>query len=350
MTIINSHSTLDSRAPGLDETDAEKLARELYGFSGTARLLTAERDKNFLLEAEDGLRLVLKVSNPAEDRLVTNFQTSAMLHLELTSPHLMLPRIVRARDGSVEVDVQLPDGRKSVARMLTYIPGIPLYTLPRTPLVRRDLGALLAELDLGLAGFSHEAQSHELQWDLMRLPQLAGLLEAVELPQARQVVEKVIEDFNTHVLPSTTLLRKQVIYNDLNFYNVLMSSADHEKIEGIIDFGDIIHAPLVNDVCVAATYHFLDTDDPFQSVGELIATYHRRLPLLEQEIELIPDLIAARMATTILISSWRARLYPENGPYILRNAPVSQVGLALLTARSRWENLDWIHTVCREEA
>lgn len=117
MTITNSHSTLNSRAPGLDETDAEKLARELYGFSGTARLLTAERDKNFLREAEDELRLVLKVSNPAEDRLVTNFQTSAMLHLELTSPHLMLPRIVRAKDGSVEVDVQLPDGQKSVARM-----------------------------------------------------------------------------------------------------------------------------------------------------------------------------------------------------------------------------------------
>jgi hypothetical protein len=54
-------------------------------------------------------------------------------------------------------------------------------------------------------------------------------------------------------------------------------------------------------------------------------------PLTAPEIALLPDLISARLVTTLTISAWRAARYPENAPYILRNAPISRAGLDALT-------------------
>jgi len=46
----------------------------------------------------------------------------------------------------------------------------------------------------------------------------------------------------------------------------------------------------------------------------------------------------ARFVTTLVITSWRAKTYPENSVYILRNAP------------SAWAGLRQILTVPRDEA
>ena len=51
----------------------------------------------------------------------------------------------------------------------------------------------------------------------------------------------------------------------------------------------------------------------------MIAAYHAVLPLEPAEFSVLFDLIATRMAMTVVISSWRAVRYPANRNYILRN-------------------------------
>ena len=70
------------------------------------------------------------------------------------------------------------------------------------------------------------------------------------------------------------------------------------------------------------------------------------LALEAKELDLLFDLIAMRMAMTILITEWRARRYPENRSYILKNHPAATLGLARLGEISRDYALAQFRKVC----
>jgi Ser/Thr protein kinase RdoA (MazF antagonist) len=93
------------------------------------------------------------------------------------------------------------------------------------------------------------------------------------------------------------------------------------EVTALIDFGDSLAAPLIQDLAVCAAYHFdAEADDPFTDARLLTAAYEAILPLTDQERDLIPILIVGRAVMTVLITAWRSRLHPDNADYILRNA------------------------------
>ena len=53
------------------------------------------------------------------------------------------------------------------------------------------------------------------------------------------------------------------------------------------------------------------------SVLPMIAGYHSIEPLQATEMELLTDLIRTRLITSLLIGSYRSRLFPENREYLL---------------------------------
>ena len=336
--------TLTSTPPALTAEGAARLARAHFGLAcAEVRPLTAERDQNLLVACEDGSAWVMKVVNPSEARSITDFQTAALRHLERAAPGLPVPRVRPALDGAGEIVATLPDGRRSVVRMLTWLEGQPLVHAPRSPRQRENLARCLAGIGRAFQGFSHPGQDHYLQWDISHLDRLAPLMPAIEDERARAAVAAVLADFTATARPALPALRRQVIYNDLNFHNVLVDPVEPDRIAGIIAFGDILAAPLVNDLAVAASYQ-LGAEAERDHAAGFIAAYHRELPLRDEEIRLLPLLIEARLATTLLITGYRARLHPENAAYILRNnAPARAALLALRAARAR-DNLDWIVT------
>ncbi|MFN3578405.1 MAG: phosphotransferase, partial [Tabrizicola sp.] len=103
-----------------------------------------------------------------------------------------------------------------------------------------------------------------------------------------------------------------------------------DRLTGILDFGDMTLSHRICDLAVAASY-LIDPADPPALLIPLARAYHRANPLTEQEIRLLPDLIIARLITTLTITAWRSARYPENAAYILRNAPTSRAGLDALT-------------------
>src|SRR5882672_7720944 len=68
-------------SPQFDLAAAEQLAREHFGVDGRASALTSERDQNFLIACADGSKMVLKVANAAEDRIILEAQQRAITHL-----------------------------------------------------------------------------------------------------------------------------------------------------------------------------------------------------------------------------------------------------------------------------
>jgi hydroxylysine kinase len=302
-----------------------RLALQHWGLAGSLTPLASERDQNHRLDA-DGDSFVLKLANPVEPAALTAFQTAALAHVARHAPWLPTPRVVPARDGRMIIPA-----RDGALRLLTWLPGTPLARLPQSPDLAAALGTALGQLDATLAGFQHPAADHHLLWDIRNVCDLEPLLPA--LPEdLRPRITAVLYRFATETGPALAPLPRQVIHGDFNPHNLLADPADPDRLTGILDFGDMTLSHRICDLAVAASY-LIDPQAPLSLLIPLTRAYHMANPLTEPELALLPDLIQARLVTTLVITAWRAARYPENAAYILRNAPASRAGLDALTDR-----------------
>jgi hydroxylysine kinase len=321
-------AVLGTAAPRLKPEDVRALACRLYGIDGSVHSLAGERDQNCRVDAADGRRYVLKVSNPSEPVGVIDFQIAALEHIAQASPTLPVPRVVRTRDGRTRGTVALGNGVDATVRMLTYLDGIQIRETARTAAQRRAMGTGLARLDRALHGFAHPGAKHDLLWNVSAAHRLAAKLDGIVDAHRRTLAAAFMARFTEHVLPRLDSLRSQVIHNDYHLYNVLVAPDDHERIVGIIDFGDMLHAPLVGEVATAAAFHMAGSADPFEGPAQFVAAYHAASPLQGVEQEIVADLMATRHLITVLISEWRCVRYPENRPYIMRHNPAAWEALS----------------------
>jgi Ser/Thr protein kinase RdoA (MazF antagonist) len=339
---------LSTAAPSLAPDEVGALVRRLYGIDGSVKSLVGERDQNCCVETADGRRYVVKISNPSEPVAVVDFQIAALEHIARVAPDLPAPRVVRTLGGHARDSVALADGVPTSVRMLTYLDGVQIRETPRTAAQRRAMGRLLAELNLALRDFSHPSATHDLLWNVSAAHRLAAKLDAIEDGPRRALAESFMTRFTEHVLPRLAALRSQVIHNDYHLYNVLVAPEDHQRIVGIIDFGDMLHAPLVGEVATAAAFHMAGSADPFEGAAQFVGAYHATLPLSEMEQEVVADLMATRHLISVLISEWRARRYPENRAYIMRHNPAAWEALSLMAELSRDQVRDRLLTEVRK--
>jgi Ser/Thr protein kinase RdoA (MazF antagonist) len=322
MTQAAAGTLLSLPPPCLTVPALAALVRAHWGVTGALTPLTSERDQNHCLDTPTG-SYTLKLANPAEPAALTDFQTRALLHVAATAPDLPTPRVIPGLDGRTIIPTA--DG---ALRLLTWLPGTPLAELPRSPALATAIGRALGRLDATLAGFSHPAADHHLLWDIRNSSDLAPLLSA--LPEgSRPRLTAIVTNFATRIAPALARLPRQVIHGDFNPHNLLADPDRPERLTGILDFGDMTLSHRICDLAVAGSY-LIDPAEPARFLTRLTAAYHRANPLTEQEIRLLPDLITARLATTLVISAWRAARYPANAAYILRNAPTSRAGLDAL--------------------
>jgi hydroxylysine kinase len=318
-------SSLTTPPPTLTEGEALELARAHFGLTGTLTPLTSERDLNYQLTTPQG-RFVLKLANSAEPADLTALQTRALLHLEPQT--LPTPRVIRTLTG--ETEAATPHG---TLRLLTWLEGHPQHLTPRTPAQCVAMGAISARLSLGLQGYHHPAASHVLQWDIKQASSLRPLLPHIAA-DLRPLATETLDRFDRDIKPALARCRTQIVHNDLNPHNVLVDPANPDRITGILDFGDMVETPLICDAGVTAAYQ-IDPAAAIESLTTFARAYHAVLPLTPQERQLLPDLAATRMLTTLAIASARAARYPDNAAYILRNVPAAAAGLVALSQAPR---------------
>ena len=316
---------MTTQAPAVEAAEALDIANRVYGLKGRLKLLNGERDTNFLIDTPRGA-FVLKFINPAEDPNVISFQTQALLHIEQHGAHLPVPRVLSSRHGEVEPTVQVNDQRLTL-RTVSYLDGISQNLGKPSAALMHELGTSLAEVNLALRDFHHPAAHRDLLWDVGHAERVRPYLDYLAADQL-PLVSSLLNRYETHAKPCLAKLRAQVIHNDLNPHNVMLDCETGTRVSAIIDFGDALHAPLINELGTALSYQFdADAADPLWQIKAFAAAYHGRIPLQPEELEVLGELIAMRMAMAITIAQWRASLYPENRVYVLRNL------------RSTWRNL-----------
>jgi Ser/Thr protein kinase RdoA (MazF antagonist) len=328
----NSNGVLSPATPKFSEAQAEQIASTHYGLTVSARLLAAERDQNFKLTDAAGERYVLKISHPGEDPAVTDFQTQLLIHIADQDPALPVPGVLRSTAGEVIVTHAAPDGIVHRIRLLQWLDGNPLSEAKTTAKTCASLGAFLAKLDLAMSGFEHPASQHEFNWNMLLLPRLRSRLRYIDDFSVRLHATDVLNRFENVIAPRLKGMRQQVIYNDLNPSNVLVTQLVVPRIAGVIDFGDAVMAPLVVDLAVACAYQLEDSPQPFLRAHAMIHAYHARNPLRAEELDLLFDLITARLLLTVTITHWHVAKNPANRAYIMRNCPHALANLKHLRA------------------
>ena len=318
---------LSHDAPAISAGFAADLARDFYGISGSVTPLSAEKDANFHVRLPDGAEALLKVTNSAEDRAVTDMQTAALMHLARVDPDLPVQRIHQTLSGAPSALITGPTGEAHVLRLIGFLRGTVLADAVPAPGLYPALGALLARLTLGLRGFFHPAAGHVLEWDIKQAHRLRPMLDAVEDGTLRARLAATLDRFEADIAPRLAALRAQVVHNDFNPHNLLIDGAHATRATGIIDFGDMVHTPIACDLAVACSYQVAEGDRPLERIARMIEGYTALLPLERAELDLLPELMRLRHATTLTIGAWRARRYPANAAYILRNTRASLRGL-----------------------
>lgn len=314
-----------SAPPSVSSALLEKALRQDWGLEGALHPLGGERDRNFRLDRDGAPSLLVKLTHPDEDAAVTDFQIAALLHLAEADPTLPVPRVLRARSSATALPHPTLEGRTSLLRVLSYVPGQPIGEAgASTP-----LGAATARLDRALQDFRHPAEGRRLLWDIREAPALRAWLPVVRDSALRTLAGAAL-DRCEQSLSALARLPRQVIHNDLNPHNVLMD--ERGAIAGIIDFGDLVHAPLLQEVATTASYLIRPGAAPMEAVHQFLDAYRAVMPLPEEQLSHLPALAAARMAMTVLITHWRAARQPENAAYILRNMPRAHAGLETLAS------------------
>jgi 4-aminobutyrate aminotransferase-like enzyme/Ser/Thr protein kinase RdoA (MazF antagonist) len=299
---------LRASPPGFPLEMAVDLAARLFGVEGDATLLYGERDQNFRIRPASGDGVILKIVGSDEDPAVVDFQTAALDHVAATDPGLPVPRVIRTRTGEAHGVVADDRGRPHLVRAVAFQPGRILEGhSPGRPLLR-EIGGVVARLGRALRGFYHPAAGQKIAWDLRRAVDLRAYTDLIEPADLRRIVERGLDRFIA-TLPHLRTLRAQIIHNDAHPGNILVDE-DLGAVVGILDFGDMIHGPLVFDLAVTAAERSGRALPPLDWALEVIAGYTRTSPLDAAEFDALYESMIARHAVSLTIHAWRQRHDP----------------------------------------
>jgi 4-aminobutyrate aminotransferase-like enzyme/Ser/Thr protein kinase RdoA (MazF antagonist) len=293
---------LETSPPSFSAEAAASMAQEIFGIGGTAHPLYGERDQNFRIKTAAGSNIILKILGPNEDPGSVEFQTEALTHIAMMDPSLPVPRVRRTVSGEAYTRITDERGIPHIIRALDFQPGLVMDGVEPSPVLLRHAGGTLARLNLALANFFHPAAGQRIVWDLRRIVDLRPSSKLIEDVETRKLIEAVLDRFIAF-LPQMSRLRHQMVHNDLHPGNMLVDDAA-TQVTGLLDFGDMIHAPLVFDVAVTAAETVGDMP-PIEYGTEIVAGYDAVMPLQEAEFPALFEAIIARHALSATIHAWR---------------------------------------------
>ncbi|MFK7767531.1 MAG: aminotransferase class III-fold pyridoxal phosphate-dependent enzyme [Mariniblastus sp.] len=315
--------------PAFDSDEAQSIAWEHFGIEGIATELPGERDQNFKITTSDDLLsshgFVLKIANPDTELNVLELENAAIQiagSMDSMECSIECPTLIRSKAGSAVVSVQDANKRLCFVRCITFLPGKPFAKFaPHSPDLIREIGRALGELDRNLVELNNiPAAKRDLKWDLCNatvivskmIPMLANDTDSQSQSRS-SFLARLLDNFQ-QVSGRVDSLRRSVIHNDANDYNVLVQKDESTDLAliGLIDFGDIVFSTTINDLAICGAYMMLDKQDPLSAATELVAGYHASNPLDEDELSSVFPLMCMRLAQSVCIAAEQQALQPDN--------------------------------------
>ena len=293
---------------GFQEVEIKKL----YGYENANYLIKTNTDKYVFKTYRYNKGLLALVEA----------ETEALLFLQEPDKNIF-PKPIQFTDGSFVKIIEL-DGERVICRMLSFLDGEFSGDIIHTESLFKSFGIFLAQMDIKLQKFnSYTIMARQWEWDIQYLNLNKKHINDISNAKDRNTVRYFLQQFEEIVIPVLPRLRKQIIHNDANEWNVLVKN---EGISGIIDFGDLAYSLLINELAVAITYACYDKENPLDWASIILKSYHSILPIEKKEIKVLYYLIAARLSISVCSSAHSRKINPDNK-------------YALVSEKSAWKML-----------
>ncbi|XP_066492345.1 hydroxylysine kinase [Tiliqua scincoides] len=334
--------------PAFSEKQAVELVEKRFGLKvSELKPLPSYVDQNFhvcVLQFEDGDHkedFVLKITNSEESqnlRLI-EVQTRIMLFLNKEGFPVPTPRFTKEGEIMFQESVDANSGTKEyIVRLLTYLPGRTVATVPMSPPVLYEIGQLAARLDQTLAEKFHHPlikclHRGEYIWNLANIPLLERYMYALGQSMYLEVIKQVIEQFKAKIVPKLSTFRPCINHGDFNDHNILLVTSPvslqepQYRVSGILDFSDMSYGYYVFEVAITIMYMMIESKDPLSVGGHVLAGFESIVPLSAEERNALFLLVCARFAQSLVMSAYTTLLHPENEEYLM------------ITAKTGWKHL-----------
>ncbi|TWW57658.1 Hydroxylysine kinase [Takifugu flavidus] len=162
----------------------------------------------------------------------------------------------------------------------------------------------------------------------------AGYLHVLDGDPLKEVVEALINQYKTSVIPKRSSFCSSLIHADLNDLNILVQpdeNGDH-LISGIVDFSDMQFGYYIYELAITIMYMMMEHPNPIEVGGPVLAGWESVLPLNEAEKDCLYTLVISRFCQSCVLARYLVLLHPENAEYVIST---SEKGIPLL--HQLWE-------------
>ena len=310
--------------PRFSASQARTIVCDYFGLKAVGQKdLPSYSDQNFRVDLASGERFVLKIANSGSDQAMLDLENRALERA--VAAGLPCARLFLTIAGEKMARVPGKSGQTHWVRLLTYLPGRPMGTIPQqSNALLRHLGQTLAHLDQAFEPLQDPVANRYFIWDLRQAADLRRHLDCVKDPRKKALVAGILDRFVSHVTPVLNTLPMGLIHNDGNEYNILVGDNPHE-VAGVIDFGDLIYSHRVGEVAVGAAYAMLGKKDPLQAAVQVVAGYHQVWPLSEAALSILLELMQARLVASVVMAAYMTTLTPDNEYLTISSKPAWKV-------------------------
>ncbi|MBT3239302.1 MAG: aminotransferase class III-fold pyridoxal phosphate-dependent enzyme [Chloroflexi bacterium] len=303
------------RKPDFKDSEINEILLDEYDLAGILTVLPAEYDQNFLLDAGDLGKFVVKIANRSRQISELEFKNSVIEELSKTPNPYIFPILTKSKSGEQILKIADNENQEFLLRVLSYLPGEPLNAvLPLTENTLAHVGETLGQVDTALKDFSHPNMQYPFRWDLAQIEWISKHTSSIKDPYRRGIVERALLQFRAKVKRYLDKIPISVIHNDANGDNLLLQPDQQGElhVSGLIDFGDAIQTHTVNELAILCAYAIQGQEDILSSLQIITAGYHQQRKLNEFEIRILLPLIIMRLCTSVLMSAIASHEDPEN--------------------------------------
>ncbi len=280
-----------------------------YNLTGELLKLPGESDDNYLFKPQDDKGLcVCKLSSPVKPEIIAAQLACVEYLVENKFPYT-LPESITSLNG--QGFILLREGW--TLRLQKYVPGRLMKSAnPRSSRLLKEWGRLCGNLSKYLQNFERASLHFKYKWNPSNTLDSRAFLSYLS-KEEQVLANEIWEDFEKNTLPVLSQLRKSINYNDAHEQNIIISTDSIDPgITGLIDFGDILYCETINELAIACAYAGMGCHDPLSAIRDVVRGFHEVFPIEENEIDVLPSLITARLLITVTSAAYNKRHFPEN--------------------------------------
>uniref|UniRef100_A0A667WRU3 Hydroxylysine kinase n=1 Tax=Myripristis murdjan TaxID=586833 RepID=A0A667WRU3_9TELE len=189
--------------PSLSHSQASEIVKRLFGMTPSLLCpLPSYDDQNFYVLTVEGGKYILKVMNSVDSKnptlLEVQTHTMAFLHQQGLPVQTYLTLSPLWADCGFGC-------QKYLVRLLSYLPGTTISKVLVSPQLLYEVGKMAARMDKILQEMQHPhlsvLQREKFMWNLSNVPLLESYVHLIDGDYVQEVVQSVIQQFKTFVLP-----------------------------------------------------------------------------------------------------------------------------------------------------